>query len=152
MHRARLLLLVVAAFGIAATVQETGPNLPDPDYADVKYGNDKRNVFDIWLAESTSPTPLVIYYHGGGFRGGDKASLPLRLLQQLHYHGISVAAVNYRLSGTNPYPAQMHDAARALQYIRLHSDQYNIDPGRVGATGGSAGSGISQWLAFHDDL
>jgi acetyl esterase/lipase len=63
-----------------------------------------------------------------------------------------VAAVNYRLSDAAPYPAQMHDSARALQYIRLHAEEYNIDPERIGAFGGSAGSGISQWLGFHDDL
>jgi len=63
-----------------------------------------------------------------------------------------VAAANYRLSGTAPFPAQMHDCARALQFIRLHAKQYGIDPRRIGATGGSAGAGISEWLAFHDDL
>jgi len=46
----------------------------------------------------------------------------------------------------------MHDCARALQYLRLHAQEYNLDPTRVGATGGSAGAGISQWLLFHDDL
>ena len=41
-----------------------------PTHANVKYGNHERNVFDLWLAESDKPTPLVIYIHGGGFRGG----------------------------------------------------------------------------------
>ena len=71
---------------------------------------------------------------------------------QLLGNGVSVAAANYRLTDTAPYPAQMHDAARALQFIRLHAAEYGIDPTRIGATGGSAGAGISQWLAFHDDL
>ena len=39
-----------------------------PTHANVKYGKDERNVFDIWLAESDKPTPLAIYIHGGGFR------------------------------------------------------------------------------------
>jgi acetyl esterase/lipase len=46
----------------------------------------------------------------------------------------------------------MLDSARALQFLRHHAKDYNLDPKRVGATGGSAGAGISQWLAFHDDL
>jgi acetyl esterase/lipase len=46
----------------------------------------------------------------------------------------------------------MHDGARALQYLRMHAKRYNIDPARAGAFGGSAGAGISQWLAYHDDL
>ena len=47
---------------------------------------------------------------------------------------------------------QMLDSARALQTIRHDARRYNIDARRVGATGGSAGAGISMWLAFHDDL
>jgi len=128
------------------------PPLRKPDYADVKYGQHERNVFDLWKAESKQPTPLVIYYHGGGFWGGDKRTLNRALLQKLLDGGVSVAAVNYRLSNSAPFPAQMHDCARALQFIRLNAKDYNIDPQRVAATGGSAGAGISQWLAFHEDL
>ncbi|MBM3477041.1 MAG: esterase [Armatimonadetes bacterium] len=128
------------------------PPLPTPDYENVAYGPFERNVLDIWLAKSDKPTPLVIYYHGGGFRGGDKRTIQPQLLDGLLKAGVTVAAANYRLTDTAPYPAQMHDCARALQFLRLHAAEYNLDPTRVGATGGSAGAGISQWLAFHDDL
>ena len=128
------------------------PSRPRPDHADVKYGPHERNVFDLWLAKSKAPAPLVIYYHGGGFRGGDKRGINPGLLKNLLAAGVSVAAANYRLTNTAPFPAQMHDSARALQFIRLNAAKYNIDPKAVGATGGSAGAGISQWLAFHDDL
>jgi len=109
-------------------------------------------VLDVWLAKSPTTTPLVIYYHGGGFQAGDKRTLNPELLEKLRAGGISVAAANYRLSKVAPYPAQMHDSARALQFLRLHARRYNLDPARVGAFGGSAGAGISQWLAYHDDL
>jgi hypothetical protein len=46
----------------------------------------------------------------------------------------------------------MHDSARALQHIRQNAEKYNIDPTKIGATGGSAGAMISLWMAFHDDL
>ena len=128
------------------------PASPAPDHANVKYGPHERNVFDLWLAKSDAPTPLVIYYHGGGFRGGDKRTINVAMLKKLLDAGVSVAAANYRLSDTAPFPAQMHDSARALQFIRHHAKDYNLGPKRVGATGGSAGAGISQWLAFHDDL
>ena len=131
---------------------QKGPQLPAPDHADVRYGPHERNVLDVWLAKSSTPTPLAIYYHGGGFRAGDKRTLNRELLEKLRANGISVAAANYRLSDVAPYPAQMHDSARALQFLRLHAQRFNIDPTRVGAFGGSAGAGISQWLAFHNDL
>ena len=47
---------------------------------------------------------------------------------------------------------QMHDCARGLQAIRHNAGKFHIDPVLIGVTGGSAGSGISQWLAFHDDM
>ena len=128
------------------------PARPAPDFGNVKYGPHKRNVFDLWQAKGDGPRPLVIYYHGGGFRAGDKNSLSPTLLKLLLDGGVSVAAANYRLTDTAPFPAQMHDSARALQFIRHDAKKYTIDPKRIGATGGSAGAGISLWLAFHDDL
>ena len=92
-----------------------------PDYADVPYGPHERNKLDIWLAGNGAPTPLVVYFHSGGFRGGDKRSIRQMLLSSLLAAGISVAAVNYRLSNTAPYPAQMHDAARAVQFLRYYA-------------------------------
>ncbi len=148
----RYLSVVLLLGCFAAQAQQARPELPVPDYANVRYGPHERNVLDVWLAKSSTATPLAIYYHGGGFRGGDKRTLNVELLEKLRANGITVAAVNYRLSDVAIYPAQMLDCARALQFLRLNSGQYNIDPTRVGAFGGSAGAGISQWLGYHDDL
>ena len=128
------------------------PPLPPPAYANVLYGPHAQNILDIWTAKAEQPAPLVIYFHGGGFQAGDKRTLNSELLSMLLNEGFSVASVNYRLSDIAPFPAQMHDSAQALQFLRHHADQYGIDPRHVGATGGSAGGGISMWLAFHDDL
>ena len=73
--------------------------------------------------------------------------------------GISVAAINYRFipqameqKVEPPVKAPLTDCARALQTIRSKAKEWNIDPTRIGATGGSAGACTSLWLAFHDDL
>lgn len=126
--------------------------LPPPDIADVPYGPHERNVLDLWKAPGAGPRPLVIYIHGGGFRGGDKRTLPVALLKNLLGQGISVAAIHYRLSQHAPYPAPMHDGARAVQFLRWRARDWNLDPKAFGATGGSAGAGISLWIGFHDDL
>ena len=128
------------------------PRLAEPTHANLRYGPHARNVVDLWLADSEAPTPLVVYFHGGGFRAGDKRTLPPELLAGLLARGVSVAAANYRLTDTASFPAPMHDAARAVQFLRHHAETYGIAPARVGATGGSAGAGISLWLAFHADL
>ncbi len=125
---------------------------PAPTHANVSYGDHERNVIDFWQAESDSPTPLFVWIHGGGFRGGDKASIPGDLLRQCLEAEISCASINYRLSQHAPYPAQMHDSARAIQFLRTKAGEWNLDPKHFAAGGGSAGSGISQWIGFHDDM
>lgn len=125
---------------------------PEPALANVKYGLHERNVLDLWKAKSDRPTPLVVYIHGGGFRGGSKDSVSGRLLLALLEKGVSVMAINYRLSPEVSFPAHYLDAARAIQFARTKAKEWNLDPTRLGATGGSAGAGTSLWLGFHDDL
>ena len=122
-----------------------------PTHADVSYGPHARNVMDVWLADSDSPTPVLVSIHGGGFRGGNK-SVDSSLLRQCLDADISVVAITYRLSGDAIAPAQFLDSGRAIQFIRHHAKQWNIDPTRMASTGGSAGAGLSLWLGFHDDL
>jgi acetyl esterase/lipase len=124
-------------------------------FANEKYGPHYRNTFDIWLAKSEHPTPLVIYIHGGGFTGGDKSRYfqsadIIRFLDS----GISVATINYRFMNEPPYGilASMNDSKRFVQFIRYHSEKYNIDKTRIACTGGSAGAGTALWLAFTDDM
>jgi acetyl esterase/lipase len=128
-----------------------------PQTAAIAYGKHERQVLDFWQAKANAPTPLVLYIHGGGWRGGDKASVGN--VKPYLDAGISVAAINYRYvqNGVEekiepPVKAPLEDAARALQTIRSKAKEWNIDKKRIGATGGSAGACSSLWLAFHDDL
>lgn len=123
-----------------------------PDYSGIAYGNHERQVFDLWLAPSDQPTPLVIFVHGGGFRQGDKSIVYNHELNELLYHGISVASINYRLYPDNHLPAAFHDGKKALQFIRAHAANWNIDKDQIGVFGGSAGAQMSMWLAYHDDM
>jgi hypothetical protein len=124
-------------------------------FVDEKYGTHPRNTFDIWLAGSNKPTPLVIYIHGGGFIGGDKSKYhDSKDLVRFLDAGVSVATINYRFMTEEPYGilASLQDSKRCLQYIRYNAGKYNIDKNRVACSGGSAGAGTSLWLAFNDDM
>ncbi|MFP6872942.1 MAG: alpha/beta hydrolase [Verrucomicrobiales bacterium] len=130
--------------------------VPKPTLSGVSYGKHERNVLDFWKAESKSPTPVAFVIHGGGWKGGAKERLdrfadPNALLKA----GISVVAINYRYvtsAEQPPVKAPLHDAARALQFVRSKAKEWNINKKRIGAAGGSAGACSSLWLAFHDDL
>jgi len=125
---------------------------PAPDLANFKYGPYERNVLDLWKAKSDKPMPLVVSIHGGGFCAGDKSAISILLLRSLLSNGISMMAINYRLSPGVHFPTHYMDCARAIQFARLHAKEWNIDPKHIGATGGSAGAGTSLWIGFHDDM
>lgn len=137
-----------------------GPTVPKPTLSEVRYGDHERHVLDFWRAESDSPTPLAFVIHGGGWQGGSKERLDrFANASQLLEAGISVVAINYRYVSQAsdegiepPVKAPLHDAARALQFVRSKATEWNLDKERIGAAGGSAGACSSLWLAFHDDL
>lgn len=124
-----------------------------PSFADLSYGPFERNTLDFWKADSPGPAPVLVLIHAGGFSGGDKSFWYTHpLLSYCYEHGISMASINYRLIRTDPYPAPMHDAARAVQFLRSQATVWNIDRSRIAAAGGSAGACIAVWLGMHDDL
>ena len=154
MNKIMLFLLMFFATYQTWAQEESQSKKPAPTYTNVSYGIHERQVFDIWLTPSKNgePTPLVIFIHAGGFRGGDKNWIEVNSIKQFRDVGLSVAAINYRLSDAGAYPIMMEDAARCLQTIRSHAKEWNLNPDKVACYGGSAGAGISLWLGFHDDL
>jgi len=126
----------------------------EPTEANVKYDTrHERNVLDFWKAESDKPTAVFVWFHGGGFKGGDKGSVGRGgLLKEFLRQGISVASCNYPFLKDASYEQIMHHCARAIQFIRAKFKQWNIDPRRVGACGPSAGALISEWIGYHSDL
>ncbi|MCX7419682.1 MAG: alpha/beta hydrolase [Planctomycetia bacterium] len=121
-------------------------------HAEVSYGEHARNVIDFWTADGDGPRPLLVYIHGGGWVAGDKKQDTSKTIQPFLDKGISCAAINYRLTGEHPLPAPVHDAARAIQFIRTKASDWNIDTQHIALTGGSAGACTSMWLLLHDDL
>ena len=107
--------LVVASL-LAADVK-AADLLPPPTVCDVAYGSHKRQVLDFWRAESDRPTPLAVYFHGGGFRAFDKGKIVTKwsaTVSELLDAGISVAAVNYLLIQHEPLPAAFRDGRLSI--------------------------------------
>ena len=112
-------------------------------FADLAYGSDHpRHRLDVMLPEGNSPFPVVVAVHGGAWRGGDKQSmLPYgRLFAEA---GMATVMPNYRLTTTHPHPAQEEDIISVLDWIGARAAAYELDSGRVGFTGSSAGGHLS---------
>lgn len=121
----------------------------DPTYKQVSYGPHGDMTLNFWKIESKNPTPLLVHIHGGGWLGGKKNET---VAPNLLKNGYSYASIDYRLAGVELLPAAVHDAARAIQFLRTKASDWNFDPNRIAVTGGSAGAASSLWLAYHDDL
>ncbi len=135
-------------------------DVPRPTVSEVAYGSHPRQVLDFWKSSSAGPNPVAFVIHGGAWRAGSKEWVNRFVdVRKLLNAGISVVAINYRYvtqadptATTPPVHAPLHDAARALQFVRSKAHEWNLENGKVGAAGGSAGACTSLWLAFHNDM
>ena len=105
--------------------------------------------------------PLVIFVHGGGYIGGDKATgYPMVFTDGLCKRGYVVSSINYRLgleeskSDTVYFESMfrvMQDAKAAVRYFRKNATQYGIDTSKIYIMGGSAGAHAVLHLAYLDE-
>jgi polyhydroxybutyrate depolymerase len=121
----------------------------------------ERNVLDFWPAlrsdaTSDEPAPVLIWFHPGGFRDGDKSQLQKNrnaMLQAYRNAGYAVVSCNYPfLSDDIDHLEIARHCARAVQFVRSKATDWNIDTHRLCCCGVSAGALISEFLAYHDDF
>jgi acetyl esterase/lipase len=100
--------------------------------------------------QGDAPRPALVIIHGGGWRNGDKRAASF-LNPTLSYaaKGYVCITVNYRLLKGNSTSIDhcVEDVKNAVRWLRAHAEEYNVDPGRIGATGNSAGAHLSVMLA-----
>lgn len=98
---------------------------------------------DLYLPKSDRPLPLIVWIHGGGWYGGDKSYCPA--VRQVA-RGYAVASINYRLSESARFPAQIEDCKSAVRWLRANAERYNLDPTRIAVWGNSAGGHLAMLL------
>ena len=96
--------------------------------------------YDPTLIGADKPAlPVVLNIHGGGFVKGDmhfRRSISKRFAAE----GYFVFNIDYRLSPGSRFPAGMRDCVKALNYLAVLAEKYNIDLNKVCVTGDSAGA------------
>ena len=91
---------------------------------------------DLYLPTDTSDSSLVVWIHGGGWRGGSKKGCPVRWLTS---HNYAVASLDFRLSDEARFPAQVHDCKGAIRWLRANAERFGCDGRRIAVIGGSSG-------------
>lgn len=97
-------------------------------------------LLDLHLPVNVTDSPLVVWVHGGAWRGGSKQNMPLGGLVKAGY---TVASVDYRLSPVASFPAQVHDIKAAIRYLRSLTSRYGYRSDRIAIAGASAGGHLA---------
>lgn len=96
-----------------------------------------------------SDRPPVLYWmHGGGMVIGNRHMDDARLIEWCRWLGCVCVSVEYRLAPEAPYPRPLDDCEAGLRFIVEHADDLQIDLGRIGIGGRSAGGGLAAGLAL----
>ena len=152
--------LILILFLVAATLvlaQRRGsteaPKVPEgvTVYRDVAYVTDghERQKLDLYVPDTGENLPLIIWVHGGAWRGGDKTNYIRMEYLKAGYAG---ASLNYRLSQHAVFPAQIEDVKAAVRWLRANAETYRLDPNRFAAWGSSAGGHLVAMLGTTGDI
>ncbi|WP_051471192.1 alpha/beta hydrolase [Patulibacter minatonensis] len=125
---------------------------PKPDVPAVRDllvpGADGRLPARVYDAAPGSPSPLVVYLHGGGFVFGGLRATD-RPCRRLALAGACVVvAVDYRLAPETPFPGPLDDVVAAVRWIAANAADLGGDPERVVLLGDSAGGNLAAAAAI----
>jgi len=141
--------LVIHGFGIGIFAQETGYGFSKdiqyyPDsIADADDYIQERCILDVYFPKDTEGFAIVVWFHGGGLRAGEK-----EIPQALKEKGICVVAPNYRLFPRVYAPKYIEDAAAAVAWVFNNISSYGGDTSLVFLSGHSAGGYLASMIGL----
>jgi acetyl esterase/lipase len=94
--------------------------------------------------------PTIIQIYGGGWRFGTPDSNE-DFSRYLAARGYVVVAIDYRHAPKYHFPAQSIDIRTALDYIKVHALDWEVDPGHIALIGRSAGGHLATLAAYRPD-
>ncbi len=98
-----------------------------------------------YLLKDGKKKGVVVIFPGGGYHMlSESEAGPVAL--RLNRMGLSAIVVYYAVEPAR-HPAPFLDATNAIREIRLHAEEYGIDPNRVAVMGFSAGGHLASMVA-----
>jgi acetyl esterase len=95
----------------------------------------------VYRPDTSSPRPLLLWLHGGGFVSGTLDDVDVTCSRIAFGAGVVVVSLEYRLAPEHPYPAALQDTMETLGWLAEHGELFGGD-GRVAAGGQSSGANL----------
>ena len=109
---------------------------------------------DVYLPDQGSDWPVLVWFHGGGLKAGDKRGTPSdgvkpeKMAASLARAGVVVVCPNYRFSPKVNFPAYLEDAAAAVAWAKANVGERGGNVKRLFIGGHSAGGWIALMLGL----
>ena len=97
---------------------------------------------------ATSPGPMLVWFHGGGFMYGDLDTHDPACRFLAEQSGVRVLSVDYRLAPEDPFPAAHDDCDASYRWAVQHAESLGADPARLAVGGDSAGGTLAASTAI----
>ncbi|MGX1307182.1 acetyl esterase [Amorphus suaedae] len=111
-------------------------------HRDLSYGDDDRQILDVFAPEGVRGAPVLVYVHGGAFVLGNKSADGViydNVLAWFARQGFVGVNVEYRLAPAAGFPGGAFDTGLAVRWIAENIAEYGGDPDRIVVMGHSAG-------------
>jgi len=120
-------------------------------FSNIAYAPHGDALLDLLVPKNpASPPAVVVWVHGGGWQSGDKSDRAQA--ERLVCHGYALASIDYRLSGTSVFPAQVHDVKAAIRFLRANAAGWQVDGSRIAVFGSSAGGHLAALAGDSDGI
>lgn len=116
---------------------------PVKEERDITIAGARRINCRFYRPDSSTPLPLLIYFHGGGFAYGSARGWDGLMRELVHQSGVAILNVDYSLAPDFQFPAGFEDATVAIRHSIAHGRDWGIDPTRLAFGGDSAGANLA---------
>ena len=116
---------------------------------DVRYGDQERQVLDVYAPKGAKNLPVVFWIHGGGWQTGDKSDVQ-RKPQVFNDKGFVFVSTNYRLLPKVDMGTIVREVAKSIRWVHDHIAGYGGDPDRILVMGHSAGAQLAALVCTDD--
>jgi len=97
----------------------------------------------IYRSKPTGLLPTLVYFHGGGWVGGDLDTHDGLCRAIANAAECTVISIDYRLAPEHKYPAAVDDSFAASCWVQQHAAELKIDGSRTALGGDSAGGNLA---------